>query len=75
MAKTGRPKSVNPRVPVTIHLNPQLLKALDLIDYDPFLDRRAYNVRNIHLEKAIAEYLEKYYPEILRRALTGGNLS
>jgi hypothetical protein len=69
MAKTGRPKLATPRRQATIYIEPRYLHALDMIDHDPFLDRRSYGTRNQHIERAISEYLEKHHPEIAKKFL------
>ena len=74
MARTGRPKAVNPRKRVTFYLSDQVIQALELIDYDPFLARRTYGNRNHYVEEAIREYLQKNFPEIASKCLKEGDL-
>ena len=71
MARTGRPKHALPRVRTTIYIDKRIAEAVDRIDYDPFLGRRTYANRNLHIEAALREYLEKYYPELAQKFLSG----
>ena len=71
MARTGRPKAVTARVEAHIGLFPLHAKVFDLLDFDPFTGKRQYGARNAHLDKALAEYFEKYYPHLVKKLLTG----
>ena len=64
MSRTGRPPSTTKRVEVKIRLDRDILGPLDMICLDPLRGAVAYGQRSIHVEKALTEYLAKYYPAI-----------
>lgn len=72
MARTGRPRSTVNRVKTLVSLLPEHLEIFDQIDFDPFTGRRYIGARNAHLDRAIQEYLEKYYPELVKGVVDRG---
>jgi len=72
MARTGRPKAVTPRKDVRVSLLPEHIEMFEKIDFDPFTGRRIYARRNYHLDKALSEYFQKYYPEMLKELVDRG---
>jgi len=72
MARTGRPRSTQARIKLTVSLLPEHHAAFEQIDFDPFTGRRYVGNRNQHLDRAIREYLEKYYPEVVNKAVDRG---
>lgn len=59
----GRPSHAQRRVEIKVRLLGPTLAKLDLICLDPFTAKLAYGERNTHLELALADYFEKYYPQ------------
>ena len=58
----SRPKNLLPRQEVHVRLLLPTLAKLNLICLDAFSGKISYAVRNDHLEAALAEYFERYYP-------------
>jgi hypothetical protein len=72
MARNGRPPSTTPRLSIKVQLLPQHHELLEILDKDPFKDKRVYGARNFHFDKALAEYFAKYYPEYLPKSVDSG---
>jgi len=71
MARTGRPKSTVQKFLTHVNLLPEHVKMFEQIDFDPFTAKRVVGMRDIHIERALNEYFEKYYPEMYTSVLTG----
>ena len=62
MARTGRPPNPVKRLEIKLPLHPDLLAPLDLLALDPLTGKPKYGSRTFHIERALAEYFQKYYP-------------
>ena len=67
MARAGRPRNTIQRVHTHVSLLPEHHKKLDLLDWDPFLERRTAGMRNKHFDRALEEYFQKYYPDLEKK--------
>lgn len=68
MPRTGRPPSNISRVSCKVALLSSHHEALEALDFDPFTEKRIYGARNSHLDRALQEYFEKYYPKLVKKS-------
>lgn len=59
----ARPKHDNPRKEVHYRLPEDLIAKLDLLCLDTFTGKIRLGIRNEHVENALRDYFDKYYPQ------------
>ena len=69
MARNGRPPATTSRIYTKVALLPEHFSLLETLDHDLFTGKRVYSARNQHLDIALKEYFQKYYPEFVKKSV------